>query len=120
MSTAAGKFFTNQNLFSTNYLENRLQQTSLWQKHQVEAVQAFAAIEAAYKDIQELKLGPGEEAGLEDRFIRPVLKVLGFAYDVQPVTQRGTRKKRPDYALFASEAEHREARQEKANRKRFF
>ncbi len=106
MSTTGSLFlFTNQNLFSTNYLQNRLPHTAVWQNCEKEAEQAFAAIEAAYQDVQKLKLGPGEEASLEDRFIRPVLKTLGFAYDVQPVTQRGTKKKRPDYALFASEAE---------------
>src|SRR5207245_8259782 len=62
MSTTASQFFTNQNLFSTNYLENRLPETSLWQDHQAEAAQAFAAVKTAYKDIQGLKLGPGEEA----------------------------------------------------------
>src|SRR5713226_1693075 len=120
MNATAGQFFTNQNLFSSNYLRNHLPETSLWQDHKVEAARAFAGVEAAYKDIQGLKLGPGEEASLEDRFIRPILKVLGFAYDVQPVTQRGTRKRRPDYALFASEIELREARKDKANLKRFF
>jgi len=120
MSTTVGKFFTNQNLFSTNYLENRLQQTSLWQKHQVEATQTFAAVEAAYKDIQKLKLGPGEEAILEDRFIRPIFRALGFTWHVQPVTPHGSKKKRPDYALFASEAELKEARQKKTDPRYFF
>jgi hypothetical protein len=77
-------------------------------------------VQAVYRNIEDLKLGPGEEASLEDRFIRPVLKALGFTYDVQPITQRGTKKKRPDYALFASEAELKEARQGKTNLKRFF
>jgi hypothetical protein len=120
MSTAVGKFFTNQNLFSTNYLENRLPKTGLWKEADEPAAQILQAATAAYRDVHSLKLGPGEEANLEYRFIRPVFKALGFECDIQPVTRRGTRKKRPDYALFASEADLKTAREEKDNLQRFF
>ena len=120
MSTTSSQFFTNQNLFSTNYLENRMPETDLWKDREMEAAQVFVVIKDAYHDIRELKLGPGEEANLEDRFIRPVLKTLGFEYDVQPTTKRGSKKKRPDYALFTSGVELKEARKDKKNLSRFF
>ncbi len=120
MSIAVGKFFTNQNLFSTNYLENRLPETGLWKEADESATRILQAATATYHDVRSLKLGPGEEANLEYRFIRPVFKALGFACDVQPVTRRGTRKKRPDYALFASEVDLKTAREEKDNLQRFF
>lgn len=120
MNATAGQFFTNQNLFSTNYLENRLPETDLWKEADESAAQILQAVTAAYHDIRSLKLGPGEEASLEDRFIRPIFKALGFTWHPQPVTPRGSKKKRPDYALFASEAEFREARNDKTNLKRFF
>jgi len=112
--------FRNQNLFSANYLERRLPNTALWREAGAKAAEPFAEVRAAYQRIQGLKLGPGEEANLEDKFIRPVLKALGFEYDVQPVAQRGPKKKRPDYALFASDKELKGARKEKGNLKRFF
>src|SRR5713101_3932415 len=120
MNATAGQFFTNQNLFSTNYLENRLPETDLWKEADESVAQILQAVTAAYHDIRSLKLGPGEEASLEDRFIRPIFKALGFTWHVQPVTQRGSKKKRPDYALFASEADLKTAREEKDNLQRFF
>jgi hypothetical protein len=66
MSTAVGKFFTNQNLFSTNYLKNRLPETDLWKEADESATQILQAATAAYHDVRSLKLGPGEEASLED------------------------------------------------------
>src|SRR5262245_54898348 len=120
MSTVVEKFFTNQNLFSTNYLENRLPETGLWKEADESAAQILQVVTAAYHDIRSLKLGPGEEASLEDRFIRPIFKALGFTWHVQPATQRGSKKKRPDYALFASEADFKAAREEKENLQRFF
>ncbi len=110
-------FLKNQKLFSNNYLEYRLQSTSLWN---IENETVFETIKHAYKSIQSLKLGPGEEANLEDKFIRPVLLSLGYEWDVQPTTQRGTRKRRPDYALFKDKDFHKEARKEKDNPKYFY
>ncbi|MFQ5852807.1 MAG: Eco57I restriction-modification methylase domain-containing protein [Candidatus Binatia bacterium] len=112
--------FRNQNLFSANYLVRRLPETTPWRDATPKAEKAFGEVKAAYERIRGLKLGVGEEANLEDKFIRPVMKALEFDYDVQPVTQRGPRKKRPDYALFASHKELKEAKKQKGNLKRFF
>src|SRR3972149_2242947 len=113
-------FLNNQNLFSKNYLENYLPSTPSWSAQSEEARESFETIKEIYKDIQNLKLGPGEEASLEDKFIRPVLKTLGFAWDVQPRSKRGAKKKKPDYALFKDKFSLEEASKEKDNFTRFF
>ncbi|WKZ15733.1 MAG: Eco57I restriction-modification methylase domain-containing protein [Candidatus Jettenia caeni] len=113
-------FLKNQKLFSHNYLEYRLQSTSLWNVDNEKVLTVFENIKHAYKSIQSLKLSPGEEANLEDKFIRPVLAALGYEWDVQPTTQRGAKKKRPDYALFKDKNSHKEARKEKDNPKYFY
>jgi hypothetical protein len=112
--------WNNQNLFSNNYLEHHLPTTSLWKAQKEKVSDIFDAIKKAYGEIKKLKLGPGEEAGLEDKFIRPVLKALGFEWDVQPTTKRGIKKKRPDYALFKDNDSLSDARKEKDNLTRFF
>lgn len=93
-------FWNNQNLFSNNYLEHRLPYTSLWSEQKEKAQTAFDLIKESCESIKDLHIGPGEEAELENKHIQPVLSALGYAYHVQPVAQRGLKKKRPDYALF--------------------
>jgi len=110
----------NQNLFSNNYLEHRLPNTDLWKEQKEKGSDVFDVIKKAYDETKTLKLGPGEEAGLEDKFIRPVLKALGYEWDVQPTTKRGLKKKRPDYALFKDKASLTDARKHKDNLVRFF
>lgn len=113
-------FWNNQNLFSNNYIENRLPSSASWGDQKERAGIALIEIKKAYDAIKTLQLGPGEEAGLEDKFIRPVLKALGFEWDVQPTTERGMRKKRPDYALFPDRAAYEAARKDKFDSSRFF
>lgn len=113
-------FWNNQNLFSNNYLEHRLPNTDLWKEQKEKISDVFDVIKKAYNETKTLKLGPGEEAGLEDKFIRPVLQALGYEWDVQPTTKRGLKKKRLDYALFKDKASLTDARKEKDNLVRFF
>lgn len=113
-------FWNNQNLFSNNYLEYRLPEISIWKEDKEKAEEIFKEIKAVYETIRDLKLGPGQEAELEDKFIRPVLGALGFAYNVQPVTKRGFKKRRPDYALFKDSDSYREANKYKDDPKKFF
>lgn len=112
--------FNNQNLFSNNYLDFHLPETVLWEEQKENAKDAFDAIKKAYESIKPLKVGPGEEAELENKFIQPVLSALGYAYHVQPVTQRGTKKKRPDYALFKDNESYELARKLKDSPDKFF
>ncbi|OHB97067.1 MAG: hypothetical protein A2Z57_06810 [Planctomycetes bacterium RIFCSPHIGHO2_12_39_6] len=92
--------WNNQNLFSNNYLEHRLQLTSLWDAQKERVNKIFEDVKNVHETIKSLNLGPGEEAGLEDKFIRPVLTLLGYEWDVQPTTERGTKKKRKREDLF--------------------
>ena len=110
----------NQNLFSNNYLDHRLPNTALWKEQEEKVSYVFDVIKKTYDETKSLKLGPGEEAGLEDKFIRPVLHLLGYEWDVQPTTKRGLKKKRPDYALFKDKASLTDARKERDNLVRFF
>ncbi len=113
-------FWNNQNLFSNNYLEHRLPATSLWTEQRKKIKDIFETIKKAYETIQDLKPSQGQEAELEDKFIRPVLTALGYEYSVQPVTKRGFKKKRPDYALFKDSKAIKAASADKENRQKFF
>jgi hypothetical protein len=113
-------FWNNQNLFSNNYLEHHLPATPLWSQQKEQAQAAFDAIKKSYETIKALKPGPGQEAELEDKFIRPVLTAIGYEYSVQPVTKRGFKKKRPDYALFNDAKAIKAASVDKENLQKFF
>jgi|GEM_PF-556326 len=113
-------FWNNQNLFSNNYLDDRLPTTSLWKEQEGIIGEVFDAVKKAYGETKTLKLGPGEEAGLEDKFIRPVLKALGYEWDPQPTTKGRITKKRPDYALFKDKSSLEEARKDRNNATKFF
>lgn len=112
--------WNNQNLFSNNYLEHRLLSTSFLGDKEKGIEKVFEAVKNSYERSMALNLGPGEEASLEDKFIRPLLKILGYEWDVQPTTERGTKKRRPDYALFKDKPSLEGARKEKENITRFF
>jgi len=113
-------YLNNQNLFSNNYLEHRLPLSSLWNEQKENATKVFDEIKKCYEKIKALQLGPGEESELEDKFIQPVLKSLGFSYHVQPPSRRGTREKRPDYALFKDADLYKKARANKHSNRQFF
>src|SRR4030042_2086836 len=113
-------FWNNQNLFSNNYLEHRLPFTTLWTEQKEKAKTSLDLIKKSYDSVKDLHIGPGQEAELEDKFIRPVLTALGYEYSVQPVTKRGFKKKRPDYALFKDAKAIKAASVDKENLQKFF
>ena len=49
------------------------------------------------------------EAQTEERFIRPILRALGFSYEVQADLAYASRRRQPDYALFLNESDRRNA-----------
>ncbi len=113
-------FLNNQNLFSKNYLEHRLPNTDLWKEQKEKVSDVFDVIKKAYGVTKTLKLGPGEEAVLANKFIEPVLSALGYTYIPQPNAQRGIKKQRPDYALFKDDVTCKAARKFKDNLDQYF
>ncbi len=113
-------FWHNQNLFSNNYLQYRLPSTELWDRQRENAEKAFQEAKKYYEAIKDLKIGSGQEKELEDKFIRPVLNALGYVYHVEPVTKRGYKKKRPDFALFKDTQSHKSACSERDYPEKFF
>lgn len=120
MSEQENLFFrNNQNLFSNNYLDYRLPETDLWKGQKDKAASVFEVISKSYESIKSSKLGPGEEAELEDKFIKPVLSALGYTYRVQVPAKRGAKKEVPDYALFKDNESYKAARKVKDKSRNF-
>ena len=87
--------YNNQGLFSTYHLEKVITE------------QTSEALESTYEQIKQLYASIAEfadnlnEPQTEERFIRPVLEILGHTFEVQPVLRTSLGTKQPDYAFFA-------------------
>ena len=97
--------YNNRALFSSYYLEK------------VVAEQTDASLTAVYKQMQRLYAPIAtaavrmNEAQTEEQFIRPVLRILGHAFEVQPTLRTAQGTKQPDYAFFADTEALERARQ---------
>lgn len=91
----------NKPLFSQHYLEHRIQECPEWQ---VDVAAGFGALEKLYLSKKDL-LPKLSEAQTEEVFIKPALEILGFSHISQVTTRGKGRAERPDYALFACEAD---------------
>jgi len=105
-----GLYFNNNGLFSENYLQHRLPEEKkdafILEHWETEALPAFSecyewmlSTWEEYKDI----LSDLDEAQLEDKWIRPILKRLGWTYEVQDRMKKRGKTQIPDYSLFADE-----------------
>jgi len=97
--------YRNNGLFSEHFLTTRLKDSEDWRQN-VEPVRRQLL------DLYEEKKGllaEANEAQTEEEFIKPVLKILGFAYTVQPKTTGSGGAEHPDYVLYASEADKAQA-----------
>jgi hypothetical protein len=112
--------WNNQNLFSHNYLEARLPESELWGEISLRAGQALEAVRRVFVELSDFRPGPGEEALLEERLIRPVFRALDLEFDIQPRTRAIGRVRRPDYALFPSRESLAEARRDPHDLPRYF
>ena len=89
--------YNNRSAFSSYYLEK------------VITKQASDTLESVYKQIKQRYISIAgfaenlNEAQTEERFIRPVLEILGHAFEVQPTLNTAQGAKRPDYAFFAGQ-----------------
>jgi Type I restriction enzyme R protein N terminus (HSDR_N)./Eco57I restriction endonuclease. len=89
----------NKKLFSDNYLENRLPHLQEWNEE----------ITAIFNETRRLmenaeRFGNNwSEAQTEEELIKPIFRLLGWGFVVQPKVRNKGRANRPDYALFANE-----------------
>lgn len=102
-----GLYFNNNGLFSENYLLYRLpdekNDSFILEHWETEALPAFSECYEwmlstwdEYKDIYKTL----DEAQLEDKWIRPILKRLGWTYEVQDRLKKRGKTQIPDYSLF--------------------
>ena len=107
----------NQSLFSDYYLESLfVEPPQLVDIPEVES--DYAAIRRLF-DTFTPNAENRNEAQTERGLIRPLLKLLGHIFEVQPTIQTPQGTKRPDYAFFASEDSHDTA-QSHINTNQFF
>ncbi|MBK9038951.1 MAG: N-6 DNA methylase [Bdellovibrionales bacterium] len=118
--------YTNQGLFSDNFLENRLLNSDEYDNDQIfqhweqngskEYESLYAWMLEKWKhehdEMQDLS-----EAQLEEVWIRPILERLGWTFEVQKRSEKRGQVQIPDYVLFDSANSLRNAR---ASKDRFF
>lgn len=93
-------------LFSSNFLDERL---PAWPEFkQLETTSPFSALKGLW-DKEKAGLKNANEAQTEDRFIKPILRELGFKFTVQTDIRIGQGRRQPDYALFLDDKRRREA-----------
>jgi hypothetical protein len=96
--------FRNQGLFTDHYLQDVLPGVAeLWSLEGLEQVRAELV---ALWEREAGSVAACSEAQLEERFIRPVLQVLGQVWEVQPAA--GSHQ--PDYGFFIDAATRDEAK----------
>ena len=89
--------YNNQGLFSTYHLEKIIMD------------QTSDTLESTYEQIKQRYASIAEfannlnEPQTEEQFIRPVLKILGHTFGVQPALSTSQGTKQPDYAFFADQ-----------------
>lgn len=108
LSLTLARAHHNRQLFSNWFLDERLRRESLWVESAPRAAQLREDLRALFQREREA-LQHANEAQTEDRWIRPVLRALGWGFDVQPSGRRQGVKHVPDYALFLSPGEANES-----------
>jgi len=93
--------YRNNGLFSEHFLTARLKDSADWRE---DAEPVRRQLLHLYEEKKALLSG-ANEAQTEEEFIKPVLKILGFAYSVQPKTTGSGGAEHPDYVLYASEGD---------------
>jgi hypothetical protein len=109
--------FKNQSLFSDYYLQHRLLEQAEWAE---DISTSWKRLKTIYQG-QRHVLSSLNEAQTEDSFIRPVLEeVLGFAYILQTAFKRQGITNWPDYSLFASPQDQKEAQRLIKDQEKFY
>ncbi|NKE37464.1 N-6 DNA methylase [Natronococcus sp. JC468] len=87
-ATLSERPYTNSNLFSGHYLDERISYRDEWDCDE-EALQALEELQTLYKEEQQLVSGYREDA-LVDNWIDKVLEVLGFGTNVETTLPDGS------------------------------
>ena len=90
----------NVGLFSSHWLEHRLALEPEWQEQRDEAGDVLRRLAESWKVQRNRVERCGDEQGLEEGFIQPVLRELGWKLKYQTFLQG----REPDYALFLDDA----------------
>jgi N-6 DNA Methylase len=94
--------FDNSNLFSSHWLEERLQLEPEWKEQRAAAQEALESLGRLWKKQGSRVEKFGDEQELENKFIQPVLEALGWKYKYQTFLQG----RKPDYALFLTDDDY--------------
>jgi hypothetical protein len=89
----------NRELLSNHWLEHRLPLEPEWREVREQASKAAQELIALWKVEKSRVEKYGNEAGLEEKFIQPIFKALGWHLKYQTLLQG----REPDYALFLDE-----------------
>src|SRR5688572_6702759 len=93
----------NRRLFSDHYLDTVLPSVGEWQGGASGAALAQSEIAALYARF----VPSTKEAQTEEELVRPILRLLGHDFEVQPSLKTPDGWKVPDYVLYADEAARR-------------
>lgn len=94
--------YRNSALFSSHWLESRLRLEPEWTDHRADAEAALSRLTALWERQRNRVERYGAEAPLEEAFIQPILELLGWNLNYQTYLQG----RKPDYALFLSDADY--------------
>lgn len=91
----------NQNFLSNHWLQHRLSLEPEWRDNEHSAERALQELLQLWRTEKNRVELYGDEAGLEEKFIQPVFKTLGWQLKYQTYLNR----RKPDYALFFNDQE---------------
>src|SRR5205823_2788517 len=92
----------NRDLFSSHWLEKRLPLEPEWNDRRDDARNTLNALGDLWQVQKNRVEKYGNEQGLEEAFIQPVLRALGWKFKYQTFLQG----REPDYALFIDDASY--------------
>lgn len=107
MAVQSTDYRLNKDLFSNYYLSEHLPETEAWnQVNKDELRSARQEILELWEDEQDTA-PKRNESQLEEKFIRPMFRILGIPFEVEETVQSDQR--RPDYGFFKSEDDAKDA-----------
>jgi len=90
----------NRQLFSDHYLNEVLPKQSAWKSLRLEAAEVQKAIASVFATFTPSTI----EAQTEDDLVKPVLRLLGHTFEVQPALTTPDGTKKPDYVLYRDDS----------------